>query len=153
MSLQSQQGPASRCGVSDHQVAVGLAAVCPAPSSLTSWSQAAQLTFLYFSTTSLNVSWTSLQLSETQTVVVLFGFDNYWELLLICSSKCWPGYLPSGAPQILAVSPGHVIREPLFSRSLLPLPCGLSSPPLTFPPPTRKLKTHLPLSPPLIGCS
>ena len=30
-------------------------------------------------------------------MVILFDLDNYW------------GYLPSSVPQILAVSPGHVL--------------------------------------------
>jgi hypothetical protein len=39
--------------------------------------------------------------------------------------QCGPGYLPSSVPQILAVSPGHVLMV------------HLSSFPLTSPPPTR----------------
>lgn len=36
---------------------------------------------LYCSTTKLNLYPTSLQIDETQTMVLLFGFDNYggWE--------------------------------------------------------------------------
>jgi hypothetical protein len=34
------------------------------------------------STTNLNLSPSSLQINEIQTSVILFGFDNYWGLIL-----------------------------------------------------------------------
>ena len=53
----------------------------------------------------------------------LFGFDNYWCVWgspLIYSSNCRPGYLPSSVPQMLAVSPGHVLMAHLLSGQLPP---------------------------------
>ena len=69
-------------------------------------------------------------MNETQTVVILFGFDNYWGSPLIYFSNCWPGYLPSGGPQILAVSPGHVLMAcvPLWQLLISPSPHSLLSP-------------------------
>jgi hypothetical protein len=58
---------------------------------------------LYFcSTNKSRLALTSLQINETQTMVILFGFDNYWGSLLIYTSNCRPSYLPSGVLQILA---------------------------------------------------
>ena len=80
-----------------------------------------------YSTASLNLSPTSLQMNETQTMVILSGFDRYWGSPLICFSSCWPGYIPSAVPQIPAVSPGHVLVVHLPSwRFLLSLPCSSS---------------------------
>ena len=72
------------------------------------------------STTNLSLFSTSLQINETQTMVILFGFDNYWGSPLIYSSNCWPGYLPSSVPQILAEPPDHELIVPLPSWRLLP---------------------------------
>ena len=54
-------------------------------------------------------------MNETQTVVILFGLDSYWGEPLIYFSDCWPGYFPSGVPQIFAVSPGHVLIAHLLA--------------------------------------
>lgn len=72
----------------------------------------------------------SLQINETETMVIVFGYDSSWGVTLICFATCWPGHFP----RTLAGSPGHVTMEPRFSRSLLPLPRGLSSLPLTLHP-------------------
>lgn len=58
-------------------------------------------------------------------MVIVFGFDNYWGLLLIYSSNCSLGYQYT---QILAFSPDHVLMIHLFSCFLL------SSPLFLFPP-------------------
>ena len=92
---------------------------------------------IWCSTTNLSLSLTSLQVNETQTMIILFGFGNYWGqgtgcLTLIYSSNCCPGYLPGGVPQILTVSPPLVafflFLFLLFLLSLL-LPPGHSNPP------------------------
>lgn len=70
------------------------------------------------------------------------------------SSHSWPGYLPSGVPQILAVLPGPVLIVCLYSQ-WIPL-SYVSSSLLLFlvsPPPNSSLQTHLPPMPPAIGCS
>jgi hypothetical protein len=33
---------------------------------------------VFCSTTNINLFSTSLQINETQAMVILFGFDNYW---------------------------------------------------------------------------
>lgn len=40
-------------------------------------------------------------------MVILFSFDNYYGITPNLFFCCWPVYLHSGVPQILAVSPGH----------------------------------------------
>ena len=93
----------------------------------------------FCSRTNLNLSPTSLKINETQTMVIFFGFDNYWWVTcsLLFHLLAW---LPChGCTQGLAVSP---VPVPLVHLS--PLPTPLSSPPTT-----RELKTHLPLIPPV----
>jgi hypothetical protein len=106
--------------------------------------------FSYCSENYLSLSLTSLQVNETQTMGILFGFDNYWGSPIIYSSNCRPGYLSFIVPQTLAVSPGHVLMGPLLSWQLPPPPP--SSFLLVSLPPTRSLLTHLPPIPPVIGC-
>lgn len=70
-------------------------------------------------------------------MLILLGFDNYWGLTPIYSSNCCPGYLPRSEPQILAVSPGHMLMVPLPSWWLPPSLPGLSSSNQVIPkPPT-----------------
>lgn len=61
------------------------------------------------STTNLSLSSTSLKISETQTMVILFRFGNYWEVTpkLLFWLMLW--ILPRGVPQVVAVSPSHVL--------------------------------------------
>lgn len=66
-------------------------------------------------------------------MAILFGFDNYYGVtpnLLFC---CWPGYLPSGEPQMLAICPGQLLMVHL--PLTLPNP-HLSSNQVTPSPPT-----------------
>jgi len=87
-------------------------------------------------------------------MIILFGFDNYWGgSSLIHSSNCWPGYLPSGVAQILAVFPGHVLTVhfsswwlPLLFLLLLLLSSFSPSPSSSSS--SRSLQTHLPQIPP-----
>lgn len=71
------------------------------------------------STTNLSISPTSLQINETQIMVILFGFGSYCGSPLIFSSGCWPGCLPSGVLQTLAAFLDHVLMAPLPSWWLL----------------------------------
>ena len=62
----------------------------------------------------LSLSPSSVQISEIQNMVTLFGFDNYQGgITSNYSFNYWPGYLPRAVSQILAVSPGHVLMVPL----------------------------------------
>ena len=81
-------------------------------------------------------------------MVILFGFDSYWGggSPLIYFSNCRSGYLPSGVPQILAVSPGQVLMVHLPSWQLPPLVLPPSPP--GFLPPTRRRTPNPPTSNP-----
>lgn len=53
-----------------------------------------------------NLPLSSLQMNESQIMVILFGFVNSCGWPLIYFSICWTDYFPSGLPQILAASTG-----------------------------------------------
>lgn len=100
--------------------------------SICAWQHPSTPVFLspLCSTSSLRVSPPSLQINETQTVVILFGFDNYsgWEHPLIYVFNCCPGCLPCTVPQILAISLDHVHISPHGSFLSSPHSSSSSSP-------------------------
>ena len=96
----------------------------------------------------LSLPLTSLQISEIQTMVILFGFENSWgspqsNLLnanLATSPVLYPRYLLlllvmcSWFPTLMAAFPSYTF-------------------PLVSPTPTKSLQMHLPLITLAIGCS
>lgn len=61
-------------------------------------------------------------------MVIRFGLDNYRGSPLVYYYNCWPGYIPGGGPQILAVSPGQglMVHLPSWLLPLLSLSFHLS---------------------------